>query len=794
MADGPVPASWSLGGDDMGAFTIGASTGQLEFRSPPDFEAPTDMGMDNIYMVTVIAKAGGEEDMRNVTVTVIDVDELGTLMGQPNVDYEENGTSAVATYMADSPGTVTWSRTGDDMEAFTIGSSSGELMFASPPDFEGPTDMGMDNMYMVTVIAKAGGEMGMMDVTVTVTNLKEDGVVTLSNESPLVGDVVTASLTDDPDGSVTGMTWQWSRTMDMADGWTAIMSADMVSYTAMAADEGYYLQATATYTDGYGPDSAMEMTANPVTAVMDQKGTVTLSPTRPKVGDEVTATLTDLDGSVTGMTWQWSRSMDMTTWMNIADANSATYTPVETDAGYYLRATVSYTDGHGGDKTATGMTVSSATFADQAGTVSLSPTRPKVGDEVVATLSDPDGMISAEMWQWSRSMDLTDTTSWMEIMGANSATYTPVETDDGYYLQATVNYTDREGAGKTATAMTVSPVTTVADQAGTVSLSPTRPQAGDEVVATLSDPDGMISAEMWQWSRSMDLTDTTSWMDIQGADSATYTPVETDDGYYLQATVSYTDGHGAGKTATAMTVAPVTTVADQAGTVSLSPTRPQVGNEVMATLSDPDGSVTGMTWQWSRSMDMATWTDIADANSAAYTPVETDDGYYLRATASYTDGHGAGKSAMMDTAGAVLGSLADRYDANGNRHDRQGGGHSSHKRLPLWWGRSAHHQGRRDRAHKPLPLPRRLIRGTHRVVQEWKVPFASASGIFRFSNESRQQGLRDTAHKPLTSSPNPRAVHSTGWTWKGKAPLTSAANDAAAAEAHIPKDDGGRRR
>ena len=43
------------------------------------------------------------------------------------------------------------------MGAFSIGGSS-ELMFASPPDFETPTDMGMDNMYMVTVKAEAGGE------------------------------------------------------------------------------------------------------------------------------------------------------------------------------------------------------------------------------------------------------------------------------------------------------------------------------------------------------------------------------------------------------------------------------------------------------------------------------------------------------------------------------------------------------------------------------------------------------------------------------------------------------------
>ena len=40
-----------------------------------------------------------------------------------------------------------------------------------------------------------------------------------------------------------------------------------------------------------------------------------------------------------------------------------------------------------------------------------------------------------------------------------------------------------------------------------------------------------------------------------------------------------------------------------------------------------------------------------------YTPVEADEGYYLRATASYTDGHGSGKMAMDD----------DDEHGNGNR-------------------------------------------------------------------------------------------------------------------------------
>ena len=366
MAVGPDAASamWSHGGDDASAFSI-SSGGELTFNTSPDYENPTDADMDNVYMVTVMANDGTDDAMRMVAVTVTNVDELGTLMGDASVDYLENGIDAVRTYTADGMLDASWSLGGDDMGALAIDGSSGELTFASSPDFENSTAMGMDNMYMVTVMAAAGGEMGMMDVTVNVTNQEEDGTVTLSNPSPLVDDVVMATVTD-LDENVTGETWQWARSMDMAT-WTDITDANSDTYTAVTADDGHYLQATATYTDGYGADSAVAMTANAVTSVQDQAGMVSLSQTAPQVGDDVTASLDDPDGSVTGMTWQWSRSMDMTTWTDITDANSATYMAMDTDDGYYLRATVNYTDGHGTGKSAMEDTASAvvASLADR---------------------------------------------------------------------------------------------------------------------------------------------------------------------------------------------------------------------------------------------------------------------------------------------------------------------------------------------------------------------------------------------------------------------------------------------
>ena len=104
---------------------------------------------------------------------------------------------------------------------------------------------------------------------------------------------------------------------------------------------------------------------------------------------------------------------------------------------------------------------------------------------------------------------------------------------------------------------------------------------------------------------------------------------------------------------------------DEEGTVTLSAMQPVVGTELTSTLDDPDGpagaaipltsmEITGATWQWASSDAMdGTFTNISGATSDSYTPETGDENMYLRATASYTDGEGSGKSAHAVSANAV---------------------------------------------------------------------------------------------------------------------------------------------
>ena len=66
------------GGADQTFFSIGATSGELAFKTAPNFEAPGDANSDGVYLVTVRATSGaGEREKtatQTITVTVTDVD------------------------------------------------------------------------------------------------------------------------------------------------------------------------------------------------------------------------------------------------------------------------------------------------------------------------------------------------------------------------------------------------------------------------------------------------------------------------------------------------------------------------------------------------------------------------------------------------------------------------------------------------------------------------------------------------------------------------------------------------
>ena len=250
--------TWSVTGRDRGDFNIDRNTGKLTFRNTPNYERPADSDRNNEYLVTVRAYDGRYYGSKDVTVTVEDENEPPTITTTSSsataLRQNENVTSRLYTYRATDPEreTITWSVEGADKDFFTIDESGGQLYFLSPPSFE------VQETYSLIVSASDGTVGGSLNVTVTVENVEEPGVVTITPPRGWVDDTTFFSAVLDDDDGVTGnIDWKWERSPNRR-GWTVIDNETFSSYTAAAADANQYLRATATYTDALGSNKTAE--------------------------------------------------------------------------------------------------------------------------------------------------------------------------------------------------------------------------------------------------------------------------------------------------------------------------------------------------------------------------------------------------------------------------------------------------------------------------------------------------------------------------------------------------------
>jgi len=241
------PVAYSVsGGADATRFTIDPSTGVLTFLVAPDFELPGDAGANNVYNVIVSASDGSLSDAQTIAVTVTDVNESGS---PPTITSDGGGataalskpenSTAVTDVNATDPDvgdTLTYSITGGaDMSAFTIVPSTGVLAFLNAPNFELPTDVGMNNVYDVIVTVSDGNRTDTQAIAVTVSNVNEFSPVITSD-----GGGVSAALAmpenqsvvtdvDATDGDVGPLTYSISGGTDASD-FTINSSTGLLSF------------------------------------------------------------------------------------------------------------------------------------------------------------------------------------------------------------------------------------------------------------------------------------------------------------------------------------------------------------------------------------------------------------------------------------------------------------------------------------------------------------------------------------------------------------------------------------
>ena len=194
------------GGVDSAQFSINSSSGVVSFKTSPDFDAPTDMGSNNIYDIIIQSVELGTPgysftSTKAVAVTVTNVlDAAPAFTSGSSATFAENGTGAVYTAVAtpDVMGaSVSYSISGGaDSAKFSINSSSGVVGFISSPDHESATDVGGNNVYDIIISATEMGNTRIATRSVVVT------VQDVSEVAPVFGGVSSATFAENGTGAV----------------------------------------------------------------------------------------------------------------------------------------------------------------------------------------------------------------------------------------------------------------------------------------------------------------------------------------------------------------------------------------------------------------------------------------------------------------------------------------------------------------------------------------------------------------------------------------------------------------
>ena len=603
----PDVLTYTLGGTDAASFDIDRATGQLSTKAPLDYETKQS------YAVTVTATdPGGLSATVNVTIKVQDINEDPELTGEAPAEYEENGTTPVATFTASDPEgkDIVWTLTGTDEGDFTI--VGGVLRFASTPNFEAAADGNTDNTYEFTINASDGTNSATEDVTIEVTNVEEPGTVTLSTLQPQVDVEITATLTDpDGGGTVASPTWMWFR------GSSVIVGATTAAYTPESGDVGSVLTAKATYMDAEDTDNDKTAegrsshpvrrepsSGNTVPAFPDQNpSTEAVETAQTRMVEENTPSGRNIGAPVRAsdpgdvLTYSIDATAETTFDIDRATGQLKTQAPLDTETTASYTVTVTATDPWGA--TATSEVTITVTNVDEAPSITTT-------GEAFREITSPEGTTDAPLTLATALADYeatepeTQAMTW-SLSGADAARFDignqtdgtpseltfkdqpdfedPADADTDNVYEVTVVVSDPAGnSDEVAVRVTVTNVA----ETGTIAFSSLQPKVGIPLTATLDDADGGITNLMWQWNDGTD--------DIEDATSPTYTPVADDIGDTLTVTASYRDGSLAAS-ADAITLEQAHSATVVADTDNRAPRFPDQDAEMEGRQTDQERSV-----------------------------------------------------------------------------------------------------------------------------------------------------------------------------------------------------------
>ena len=434
----------------------------------------------------------------------------------------------------------------------------------------------------------------------------------------------------------------------------------------------------------------------------DEGGAISLDAQQPQENSALTAALIDDDASDAqkmAAKWKWEHSESKGgPWTPILIATSEEYTPLGV-ADKYLRATATYTDGHGSDKNAQVVTphmVRAVPAANNANPVfpdedtgesgiqvvrkvdENSPPGTKVGDPVLANDAPGDVLTYTLGGGGDNDSYRIDPAKGQITIGPRTALDFETNPSDTVSVVATdpAGGTETQEVTITINDVNEDPVITDGDTkasvventaiATAVSTYTAYPEASDTACADTACTWSLKGADAADFEIGNQTGGTLGELTFKEEPNFEMPADANRDNMYM-VTVVVTDAgiDGKGKLSAERDVV-VTVTNENEGTadtvVTLSSLAPKVGVPLTATLDDPDGGEKDVKWQWSISgaADTSARPDgeISDAESATYTPKADDVGGTLTAMVEYADAVGSGQTGSKAAANAVVADLA----------------------------------------------------------------------------------------------------------------------------------------
>jgi len=135
-----------------------------------------------VFCVVFLSACGGGGGSGSNLETPESLNSAPEFVGVMEYSVDENTTGVTTVEATDTDGdAITYSLSGSDANAFTVGATSGVLAFVEAPNYEVPTDSDADNIYEITVSASDGTASASQGFVITVADLAGSKMVLTGN-------------------------------------------------------------------------------------------------------------------------------------------------------------------------------------------------------------------------------------------------------------------------------------------------------------------------------------------------------------------------------------------------------------------------------------------------------------------------------------------------------------------------------------------------------------------------------------------------------------------------------------